>query len=82
MFRSEQSIIGVMQDLITSTMELHAKNIVNRCVYCGILRHINIITMELQLYVKNIRKIRLNIFKRYLYTYILVEISRCYKYNC
>jgi len=48
MFRTEQSIIGPIQDLITSTMKLQAKNTVNRCVYCGILRHINIITMELR----------------------------------
>jgi len=48
MFWTEQSIIGLIQDLITSTMKLQAKNTVNRCVYCGILRHINIITVELQ----------------------------------
>ena len=48
MFRTEQSIIGLIQDLITSTVKLQAKNIVNRCVYCGILRYINIITIELQ----------------------------------
>jgi len=47
MFRTEQSITGLIQDLITSTMKLQAKNRVTRCVYCGIPRHINIITMGL-----------------------------------
>jgi uncharacterized Zn finger protein len=61
MFRSEKSTIGLTQDLITSTMELNAKNPVYRCVYCGILRHVNTITMELQQSRMNISKISLNI---------------------
>ena len=48
MFRTEQSIIGLIKDLITSTKELQAKYIVYRCLYCGIERHINVITIDLQ----------------------------------
>jgi len=45
MFRIEQSIISPIQDLITSTIKLQAKNTVNRCVYCGILRHTRVGTL-------------------------------------
>ena len=48
MFRTEQSIVGLTQDLSTSTIKLQAENTVNLCVYCGTIRHIDIITMELQ----------------------------------
>jgi hypothetical protein len=47
MFLTVQSINRLIQDLITNTLELHVENIEQRCVYYEILRHINIITMEL-----------------------------------
>jgi len=41
MFRIEKSIIGLIQDLITGIIQLHAKCIVYCCVYYGIPHHIN-----------------------------------------
>jgi len=47
MFWIEKFIIGLIQDLITGIIQLHAECIVYCCVYYGILHHINVITVKL-----------------------------------
>jgi hypothetical protein len=37
----------LIQDLIASKMQLHAKHIMYCCVYCGIPHHIHTITIAL-----------------------------------
>jgi len=47
MFWIEKSIMGLIQNLITDVIQLHAECMVYCCVYYGIAHHINIITVKL-----------------------------------